>query len=204
MTTAPTDALFAGIADEAAAVADSLRADGIRICTKCNLRPAREREPGVTKGRPPALCQACTDAEKAPRREKAPPSLKITLGTPKAGAQPKSTQLVEAKAKQFAMMACGIMFAVGLRDDAKQLGNGTDEWAKAVGQLGPYEPWLVKLCEGGEMSGRAIAWLGVATATMGLAMPSLLAHGVIPEGQIRDMVSKMFDLDATARAEAAA
>jgi hypothetical protein len=109
-----------------------------------------------------------------------------TRGAAKAD---RDKQLVEDKARQFAQFAAAILLMVGQEADAKDVTARAGGWAEATGGLAPFEPWLVKLCSGGEASGRALAWLGFAVATAGMSLPVLLRHELIPEGPLRQAIT---------------
>jgi hypothetical protein len=108
----------------------------------------------------------------------------------------KDQKAVEDRAKQLAQGVAIALAMVGQTSDSKTITDGAPMWAGAVGGLAPYEPWLVKLCTGGEASGRVLAWLAVLMATLGLTAPILLAHGIIPEGPLRAAVTSILDLAA--------
>lgn len=171
----------------------ALEADGIRICTKCGVRPAKPKT--TAKGPAPTLCELCTvdprNRNRKPGPQEAPGSININLGAPsgrksKADAKrARDAEVVEAKAQQLAQMIVIVLTMVQQGDDAAIVQNGAEQWAKAVGGLGPYEPWLVKLCEGGEQAGRAVAWLTAILATLGIAVPVLIHHNLIPAGPLQ-------------------
>lgn len=180
---------------EAEALRESLEAEGVRLCRKCGIRPVKDKV--GDRGPMPTLCEECTvDPRTRTRRgsggpQEAPGSININLGAP-AGRKSKAdakkdrdAATVEAKAAQLAQMIVIVLTMVQQGEDATIVQNGAEQWAKAVGGLGPYEPWLVKLCEGGETAGRAMAWLTAILATLGIAVPVLIHHNLIPAGPLQ-------------------
>lgn len=177
--------------DEEQALRESLEAEGIRLCAKCGLRPVKAKV--GPKGPQPTKCEVCapTDPRRRQGPQEAPGSININLGAPtgrksKADAKKdRDAATVEAKAAQLAQMVVIVLTMVQQQDDAQIVAQGGENWAKAVGGLGPYEPWLVKLCEGGEQAGRAMAWLTAILATLGIAVPVLIHHNLIPAGPLQ-------------------
>ena len=60
------------------------------------------------------------------------------------------------------------------------------------------------LAKGGEVSGRAVAWLGFTVATASMLVPVMLNHNLIPEGKLRQLVGQVIATAETAQAAAAA
>ncbi len=188
---------------EAAALAASLEADGVKMCERCGSRPVRARK--SASGRPPTTCEVCAASKgRGPKKESAPPSVKISFGAPRKTRGDSDVALVEARAKNAALMLAAGMAMIGARDDAAILTNGAASWAAAVGGLAPYEPWLVNLCKGGEVSGRAVAWAAAVMATAGLVVPVLVIHDLIPKGPLSMMFESAAQLARQAAAEAEA
>ena len=164
------------------------------LCNRCVINPRRLKAPGARKS--PILCESCHAAGQV-RKKPGDGQVNVNLGLgapPRLGKVDKDRAAVEAKAKQAAQFIAIALAMVGQTDDAGTLTDGAGAWAGAVGGLAPYEPWLVKLCAGGEVSGRAIAWLGVVMATLGLAAPVLMRHGMIPEGPLRAAIGSIVDM----------
>ena len=66
--------------------------------------------------------------------------------------------------------------------------------AKAVRDLAEYEEWLRKLAAGGELTGRAMAWVNLALVLCAMLVPILLRHGALPE----NMAAMLGNIFATA------
>lgn len=125
------------------------------------------------------------EAAGGPSADRSPPSVTINLGGGSSGGKKGDAAdlaQVEKRAQELVTTAAGLALLVGMREDAADLQRGSADWAKAVRDLAEYEEWLIKLATGGEATGRAFAWLNLLLATGALAMPSLLRHGVLPEG----------------------
>lgn len=101
----------------------------------------------------------------------------------KAGATAEQIAAVEQRALWLAqMIAAGIMLGTkgAHRDaDVNDIAAGAPAWAASVGELAKHEEWLRSLGAGGEMSERAMAWLGFGTASAAIAVPVLVRHEVI-------------------------
>ena len=136
---------------------------------------------------------------KRPKRDTAPPSINFNIG-PKAKGKDPALQAVEDRAKELVQLAAAITLIAGLQADALDLQRGSDAWAKTVRDLAEYEDWLKKLASGGETTGRAMAWVQFALATVALLMPILMRHEALPAG-ISKMASQAFAVaEATAEA----
>jgi hypothetical protein len=101
---------------------------------------------------------------KTPKKDKAPPSVTINLGEKKPTKDPV-LDAVQERARQLANL-CGMVVLTAGQPDR---------------ELAVYEAWLRKLAAGGEESGRAIAWFTFIAATIGMILPILLRHEVLPE-----------------------
>jgi hypothetical protein len=188
---------------EAEAIAASLEAEGVKMCERCGIRPVRPRKSAT--GRAPTTCQVCAAAKGRGGKSEAPPaSVRITLGGG-GGRKTKAdtdAQMVENRAKQAALAIATGLTVLGARTDAKLITDGAGAWSKAVGGLAEYEPWLVKLCQGGEVGGRGMAWLTVGIASAGIVVPILISHEMIPAGPLAMMFESVSELAAKAAAEA--
>jgi hypothetical protein len=125
------------------------------------------------------------DAAGGPSGDKAPPSVTINLGGKSSsgkGGDAAELAAVEKRAQELVTTVAGLALLVGAKADAADLQHGSAAWAKAVRDVAEYEEWLRKMAKGGETTGRALAWFNLALATAALAMPSLLRHGVLPDG----------------------
>lgn len=186
---------------EAAELAASLESDGVKMCESCGLRPVRPRKSAT--GRAPTTCQVCAAKKgRGGKKEAAPTNVRISFGSGRK-AKSSDAELVETKAKAAALMIATGLTLMGQNNDGKILADGAEQWARAVGGLAPYEPWLVKLCQGGEISGRAMAWATAGVATAGIVVPCLMAHGVAL-GPLEKMFESVGALAAQAAEEAAA
>jgi hypothetical protein len=115
-----------------------------------------------------------------PPKDKAPPSVTINLGGEKKGKDPV-LDTVEERARQLAGLCAMLVLTAGQAEDAGDIMKGSEAWAKAVRDLAVYEKWLRELASGGEATGRTIAWVTVIMATVGMVLPILLRHQVLPQ-----------------------
>jgi len=136
---------------------------------------------------------------KKPKRDTAPPSVTFNIG-PKAKPKDAALQAVEDRARELVQLAAAITLIAGLQADAIDLQNGSDAWAKTVRDLAEYEDWLKKLASGGETTGRAMAWVQFALATVALLMPILMRHEALPSG-IAKMATQAFAVAEATGAE---
>ena len=74
------------------------------------------------------------------------------------------------------------------------MNKGAPAVAKAVRDLAEYEEWLRKLAAGGELTGRAMAWVNLALVLCAMLVPILLRHGALPE----NMAAMLGNIFATA------
>jgi hypothetical protein len=114
------------------------------------------------------------------KKDKAPASVTINLGKDKPTKDPV-LDAVQERARQLANLCGMLVLGAGQADDAIDIINGAEAWSQAVRELAVYEAWLRKLAAGGEESGRALAWFTFVVATIGMVLPILLRHEVLPE-----------------------
>ncbi len=133
--------------------------------------------------------------------DKAPPSIAINLG-PKAKGKDKDLAVVEDRARQLVELVAAMILLTGHPEDAADISRGAPALAKSLGELAEYEAWLKKLAAGGEQTGRAMAWLQVGMALIGMCLPILLRHKALP-ANIRGLAENAFQMAATADAAAA-
>ncbi len=128
------------------------------------------------------------------RRDKAPPSIAINLG-PKTASKDANLVAVEKRAGAIAHTVAALLLLVGQPEDSADVARGSDAWAQSVRELAKYEPWIAKALAGGEMGDRAIAWVGFALSTGGIALPILLRHGALPD-QLAGLVAQVLQTGA--------
>lgn len=108
----------------------------------------------------------------------------------KAAATADQIAAVEQRALWLAQtMAAGILLATKgphREADVADIAANAPAWAASVGELAKHEEWLRSLGAGGEMSERAMAWMGFAMASAGIAVPILVRHEVI-KGNMADL-----------------
>ncbi len=114
-------------------------------------------------------------------KDKAPPSVTVNIAGPKSTGKDPALDAVEERARQLAQIIAGLVMMAGQPADALDIQKGSEPWSKAVRELAVYEPWLKRLAAGGEESGRVMAWVAVIASTLGMTMPILLRHNVLPE-----------------------
>jgi hypothetical protein len=149
-----------------------------------NVTPKRAPT-GRPPGRPP----------KVPKEPKAQKSPKIASGLPGPKPAGKATaaelEAVEARAKQLAMAAVAMLALVNQKADAVIVQRAAEPVAKATRDLAEYEPTIRALGKGGEMSGRAMAWVQFSTVVgASLVLPLLLAHNALPP-KLRELLGSV-------------
>jgi len=115
-----------------------------------------------------------------PRSDKAPRSINVNLGQPKATTKDKQLQAVEDRARQLVQIAAALVLLAGQVEDSADIAKGSEVWATSVRDLAQHEAWLRKIASGGEASARAVAWLQFVVASLAIALPILLRHGALP------------------------
>lgn len=155
------------------------------------------------KGRDPRARKARRDWMKAhggASQDKAP-GVVVNLGgatkrptKAKGSATAEQIAAVEQRAAWLAqMIAAGIMLGTkGPHRDADvgDIAAGIPAWSASVGELAKHEEWLRSLGAGGEMSERAMAWLGFGAASAAIAVPILVRHEVI-KGNMAELFSTL-------------
>lgn len=149
--------------------------------------PARPcQHPGCPNGIPAGahhFARYCTEhappkKERKPKKDKPPTTVKIDLGASKAA--PKTDAQAKARVEQLVNMVAGGLAMAGQTADAADVMRVREQWAAAVIELAKYEPWLQRLLQGGETSGRVMAWVAVALSTLAMVAPIALRHGWVP------------------------
>lgn len=122
--------------------------------------------------------------KRARDRKPAGLNVNVQVGGTKKG---KDAELdkVRANALMLANVIAGAMAMLAaenetLKADAADVHAGAEPWADSVRELARYEDWLRKLAQGGEATERAMAWVGFIFATVGMLVPILLRHKVLP------------------------
>lgn len=121
-----------------------------------------------------------------PNGDRAPHSvgdIHLNLNTPgpaKGSKKDAEIARVRERAKQLAGIIAMLVDISGHEADAIDINNGADAWAGAVAQLAQYEDWLRRIAAGGEAGDRAMAWITLAMATIGMVLPILVRHEVLP------------------------
>ena len=183
------------------ALAAELSARGVELCSKCGLNPVRDY---AGRGAKPSTCEAC-HAQRNNRAQRPPRTVRVTVGAPRS--RPKGqdpAELVRARAQAVCQQIAVVLYIAGQEQDSAVIAQSAEPWSMAVGELSRYEPWIVQLAKGGEVSGRAVAWLGFTVATASMLVPVMLNHNLIPEGKLRQLVGQVIATAETAQAAAAA
>lgn len=166
----------AALLDDAPQIVDPL------TCTECGEHFVNKAGLGSHVARKHGfnLPKAPRTRKRAAPKDKAPPSVVLNL---QPGKKEKDPQLdaVQERARQLANLIAMLVLTAGQVEDANDIMQGSDAWAKAVRDLAVYEDWLRKLAAGGESSGRVLAWVTFVAATVGMLMPILLRHDVLPD-----------------------
>lgn len=131
-------------------------------------------------------------AKKPAAKKVAPPKVNVQVGPKTAGHSSKDAdfQVVRDRAKSMSQFVCMGLVMIGQDADARPISDHSDAWSDAVAGLAEYEPWLVKLCQGGEVSGRVTAWAQVSAITLAMLYPIACNHNAVPE-VTRKMLDKI-------------
>jgi hypothetical protein len=113
-------------------------------------------------------------------KDKLPPSIKIEVNAAKAAGKNPTLDAVEERARQIAQTMAALLVLVQQPEDAADIANGADGWAKAVRELAVYEEWLQKLSAGEQATGRTLAWGNVLMLTGAMVLPILIRHEALP------------------------
>lgn len=125
-------------------------------------------------------CPEHAPAKKAPpkkRRDRPPTTIKVQLGAEKAAA---TDAAAKARVEQLVSMLAGTLAMAGQLEDAGDIMRNRDQFVLCVIELSKYEPWLKKLLAGGQASGRVMAWVALALATLAMTLPIFDRHGWVP------------------------
>ena len=165
----------AALLDDAPQVVDPL------TCAECGEHFANRAGLGSHVARKHGfnLPKTPRNRKRAAPKDKAPASVTINLGGDKKTKDPQ-LDAIQERARQLANLIAVLVLTAGQVDDANDIMQGSEAWAKAVRDLAVYEDWLRKLAAGGESSGRVLAWVTFVAATVGMLMPILLRHEVLP------------------------
>lgn len=140
--------------------------------------------------RPPAKPKKGKTAR--PVRDKTAPTVNINMG-PKSKSKNTELDAVEDRARQLVQVAAALVLLAGQPEDAADIDKGAPALAKSLRELAEYEDWLRKLAQGGDTTGRAMAWVQFAVALIGMLMPILMRHGALPAG-IMGMAENAFQM----------
>lgn len=149
-------------------------------CTECGTTFNNRAGLGSHVSKKHGLKLPVTPRVRKRAKDKAPPSVTINLGGEKKGKDPV-LDTVEERARQLAGLCAMLVLTAGQAEDAGDIMKGSEAWAKAVRDLAVYEKWLRELASGGEATGRTIAWVTFVMATVGMVLPILLRHQVLPQ-----------------------
>lgn len=133
--------------------------------------------------------------KRKPPADKPPTSINVNLGN-KAKSKDKELDAVEDRARQLVQVLAALVLLAGQPEDAADIERGAPALSKSLRELAEYEDWLRKLAQGGDTTGRAMAWIQFAVALIGMLMPILLRHGALPAG-IMGMAETAFQMGGT-------
>lgn len=119
----------------------------------------------------------------------------VNLGMDKRRKPDPAVEAVRQRAIQAAGAATVVLVMLGQPADAVDIERGKVEWAGAVADVSVHEEWLRKLCAGGEGSERVMAWVKLGAATLGMLLPILLRHEVLPESIARVFAAAQGQVD---------
>lgn len=120
------------------------------------------------------------------------PPAQVVIGLGGGAASKKSTprkakeaelDAVKERAAQIIQLTAGLVMVASKgphkEADAMDIANGAEPLSGAVRELAVHEAWLRALGAGGEMSARALAWVGLIVTAATVASPILVRHEVI-------------------------
>ena len=116
--------------------------------------------------------------KKKVRRDRPPTTVKIQVGAERTG---KSDAAAKARVEQLVNMIAGSLAMAGNMEDAADIMRAREQFAACVIELAKYEPWLRRLLDGGQASGRVMAWVALSLTTLAMVIPIFNRHGWIPE-----------------------
>lgn len=126
----------------------------------------------LTKGGP---------SKRKDRKPRSVSSVKIDLRPQhRTSNKDKELELVRERTEQLLGFVQVLLVSMGQADDAGDIGASKAAVADAAKELARYEDWLRKLAQGGDTTGRALAWLTMIGALVGMLVPILARHKVIP------------------------
>ena len=143
--------------------------------------------------------RSSTPSKKKPRRDRPPTTVKIQVGAERAG---KSDAAAKARVEQLVNMIAGSLAMAGQVEDAADIMRAREQFCLCVIELAKYEPWLKRLLEGGQASGRIMAWVAMALATLGMVLPIFNRHGWVPD-ELKPAAMALVGQATTAPADAA-
>jgi hypothetical protein len=146
--------------------------------------------------------------EHGPANGDTPPKIAVQIGTggtkgkARGGAKAEELAAVEERALQICQLTAALVMVATKAPhnlaDAADISAASPAIAAATKELAVYEPWLRKLAAGGEVSGRATAWLGMLFALATAASPILVRHEVI-KGGVAELASTILANGAALR-----
>lgn len=116
-------------------------------------------------------------------RDKAPPQVRVTVGGPTPRRRDPALAAAEKRAGELLGLLSAILLISGLHADATTVETVRPRMAAATANLAEYEEWLLRLlAQGGQDSGRVVAWVEFLSLFFGgLALPILANHDKLPE-----------------------
>lgn len=129
---------------------------------------------------PPKRNPPAKGKKAAPRRDSAP-RVVVELGATKPNRKAEQKAKVEqGAAKYLKVIELGVAIS-GDATCASSIKAGSPALASALAELAEYQPALAKFFLPSENAGQAAAWVAVAVAAGGIALPVMAHHGLLPE-----------------------
>lgn len=129
----------------------------------------------------PPKRERATKAKPTRTRRDSAPRVVVELGAGKASRKADQKAKVEQGAlKYLKVVELGVAIA-GDPTCASSIKSGAPALASALAELSEYQPALAKFFLPSENAGQVAAWIAVAVAAGGIALPVTAHHGLLPE-----------------------
>lgn len=118
------------------------------------------------------------------KRDSRPRSVTVNVGAPLKPTKGEDAEIAALRKRALTLansLAGALALFGGERGqlDAADILANSDQLAAALAELAKHEAWLRKLAAGGEASDRALAWFGVISVAIAIALPILIRHDIV-------------------------
>lgn len=130
---------------------------------------------------PPKRERAAKPKPRRTTRRDTPPKVVLEIGAAKTTkAQAQKAKVEAGVSKYLKVIELGVQIA-GDPTCASSIKAGSPALASALAELAEYQPALAKFFLPSENAGQAAAWVAVAVAAGGIALPVMAHHGLLPD-----------------------